>query len=113
MATVFLGWDEPLRLADHCRTRASITLPAGWVFDTISTISGQTIVSQGDRYRVVVQQPSDAERFVRPTFAYPAKDLDTVDSIRASARIERICDGAPAGTVDVGLEVEASGFSRT
>ncbi|WP_143448924.1 hypothetical protein [Kineosporia sp. A_224] len=104
-ATAFLGWDEPLRLADSCRTRATVTLPAGWVLQSVFMIPGQVVVAQSDRSRVVVEQAAGAERFLRPTFVAATAAAGGSD-VRATGRVERVCDGAVASVVDVDLVVE-------
>jgi len=47
--------------------------------------------------------------YTRPSRRWAASLMSGGDNVRATACIERICDGAPAGTVDVGLDVETSG----
>ncbi len=104
-ATAFLGWDEPLRLADSCLTRASVTLPPGWVLQSTFTIPGQVAVAQADRSRVVVEQAAGAERFLRPTFVAASAAAGGGD-VRGTGRVERVCDGAVTSAVDVVLVVE-------
>jgi hypothetical protein len=104
-ATAFLGWDEPLRLADSCLTRATVALPAGWVLQSTFMIDGQEVVTQSDRSRVVVEQAAGAERFLRPTFV-AASAAAAGDDVRATGRVERVCDGVVASVVEVDLAVE-------
>lgn len=107
-ATAFLGWDEPLRLADSCRTRATVPLPDGWVLQSTFMIRGQEVVAQADRSRVVVEQAAGVERFLRPTFVAvsAAAAGGGGGAVRATGRVERVCDGAVASVVEVELVVE-------
>ncbi|MBI4943058.1 MAG: hypothetical protein HY830_20120 [Actinobacteria bacterium] len=104
-ATAFLGWDEPLRLADSCRTRATVSLPVGWVLQNTFAIPGQEVVPQGDRSRVVVEQDAGVERFLRPTFVAASAAADG-GAVRATGRVERVCDGAAVSVVEVVLVLE-------
>lgn len=109
-ATAFVGWDEPVRLRDRCLTRASVTMPAGWVRQDSFGIPGQKDVPSDVPSTVVVEQPAGVERFLRPTFVRAGRSAAAASGVTARARIERVCGGTVTASRDIDLDLDLSGL---